>query len=100
MSIYQQITDICFENGGVNKPMVDKLDALVKVEVAKARHEGFVGAKVACTFATTCNHCHANKLSLDFLVEPETAEVESNGDTSTTTATMSLPEIPLKGYSK
>ena len=24
---YQELTDICFENGGVSKPMVDKLSA-------------------------------------------------------------------------
>lgn len=29
---YQAITDICFENGGVNKPMVDKLNDLINTQ--------------------------------------------------------------------
>lgn len=28
-TLYQEITDICFENGGVTRPMVDKLEALI-----------------------------------------------------------------------
>lgn len=33
----QQITDICFENGGVTKPMVDKLVVLIKQHELDAR---------------------------------------------------------------
>jgi hypothetical protein len=28
--LYQKLTDVCFENGGVTKPMVDKLVAIVE----------------------------------------------------------------------
>ena len=35
--LYQKITDICFENGGATKPMVDKLYELISDQVAKAR---------------------------------------------------------------
>lgn len=33
----QEITDICFENGGVSKPMVDKLEAYVAKKCREAR---------------------------------------------------------------
>jgi len=36
-TLYQKITDICFENGGATKPMVDKLYKLISDQVAKAR---------------------------------------------------------------
>lgn len=32
----QRITDICFENGGVTKPMVDKLEALLSTSQREA----------------------------------------------------------------
>jgi len=35
-TLYQKITDICFENGGATKPMVDKLYKLISDQVAKA----------------------------------------------------------------
>jgi hypothetical protein len=35
--LYQKITDICFENGRVSKPMVDKLEALFSSELEKAK---------------------------------------------------------------
>lgn len=34
--LYQKITDICAENGGVTKPMVDKLKALIDKEINTA----------------------------------------------------------------
>jgi len=39
-TLYQKITDICFENGGATKPMVDKLYKLISDQVAKARIDG------------------------------------------------------------
>ena len=41
IDLYQKITDICFENGGATKPMVDKLYGLISDQVAKAKLEGF-----------------------------------------------------------
>ena len=35
--LYQKITDICFENGGVTKPMVDKLMNLITLHTQKAK---------------------------------------------------------------
>lgn len=37
--LYQKITDICFENGGVTKPMVDKLYALFTQSLATQKQE-------------------------------------------------------------
>lgn len=34
--LYQKITDICFENGGVTKPMVDRLYALFTKQLQEA----------------------------------------------------------------
>ena len=34
--LYQKITDICFENGGVTKPMVDKLMNLITLHTQEA----------------------------------------------------------------
>ena len=39
IDLYQKITDICFENGGATKPMVDQLYELISDQVAKARIE-------------------------------------------------------------
>lgn len=36
--LYQKITDICFENGGVTKPMVDKLLNLITLHTKKATY--------------------------------------------------------------
>lgn len=33
--LYQAVTDICFNNGGATKPMVDKLTHLIRQEVLK-----------------------------------------------------------------
>lgn len=58
--------------------IIDPLESLLKVEVAKARHESFLGARLGCSFNPDCKSCHANKFTLNYLVEPETTEVESN----------------------
>jgi hypothetical protein len=40
----QQITDICFENGGVTKPMVDKLEAILTDACTRARMDELANA--------------------------------------------------------
>lgn len=57
---------------------VKQIVAILKVEVAKARHESFLGARLGCSFNPDCKSCRANKLSLNYLVDPETAEADRN----------------------
>ena len=40
---YQELTDICFENGGVSKPMVDKLSAWHTRKLKEAVREAKLG---------------------------------------------------------
>lgn len=40
--LYQKITDICFENGSVTKPMVDQLYALFAKQLEDAYKKGYI----------------------------------------------------------
>jgi len=42
--LYQSITDICFENGGVTKPMADKLMELITADRKRVALEARIGA--------------------------------------------------------
>jgi len=52
--LYQSITDICFENGGVTKPMADKLMQLIiadrKRVALEARIDALEYAKISPKF--------------------------------------------------
>ena len=45
--LYQKITDICFENGGVTKPMVDKLMNLTTLHTQEAYKKGYIAGGIA-----------------------------------------------------
>ena len=42
--LYQSITDICFENGGVTKPMADKLMQLITADRKRVELEARIDA--------------------------------------------------------
>lgn len=46
-TLYQKITDICFENGGVTKPMVDKIMNLITLQTIEAYKKGYIDGGIA-----------------------------------------------------
>ena len=40
--LYQKITDICFNNGGVTKSMADKLMIIITTSTAEAYKKGYI----------------------------------------------------------
>lgn len=79
LDTHQQITDICASNGGATKPMIDKLDALLKVEVAKAKIAALQDYLDNGEWINTEHMGYAGqKAVLEKRIATLTAEVESN----------------------
>lgn len=55
--LYQSITDICFENGGVTKPMADKL-----LQLLKQHREAYALEENKNGFFAACGVCGVENL--------------------------------------
>lgn len=69
--IYQKITDICAENGGATKPMVDKLYALFVNQDIDSREKSFM--KALSEYEVFDQQIILGRLFYDYLMKPTNA---------------------------